>query len=168
MDKIIYENYSNPRLASFKTSYPRIASRGLVFLPNGKMLAFVKHKSGQYKLPGGGKKGEESPEETFIREVLEETGYTIKNIQKLGIAKGYTQISNVFVADADEYKGENMDDDELAEDSRPIEISIDEFLEKTSQFIEKIKDGEDEDSVIRCAIALRDHNIVKYYKNNKI
>lgn len=63
---------------------------------DGDILIFLKEKIGQYKLPGGGKENNEKPEETFIREIHEETGYRIKNIQKVGIANEYAQISHVF------------------------------------------------------------------------
>ncbi len=167
MDKVIFENYSNPKLAGLEVGYHRIASRGLVFLPNRKMLAFVKQKTGQYKLPGGGKEGDETPEETFRREVLEETGYTVKNLHTLGITKGYTQDSYVFAADADEYHGEHPDDAELADDAKPIEISPEEFLEEIKKFLAEHKDGTDEDSMIKYAIALRDYQIVKYFLDNE-
>lgn len=159
-DKIIYENFSELELPGFSINWPRVASRGIVF-KNDKMLAFLKQKTGQYKLPGGGREGEETPEETFTREVLEETGYTIKNIRKLGITKGNTQLSHVFIAEADKYVGENPDDDEIAEDSKPIEVTPEEFLEKCGAFLEKYKD-----SMIKYAISSRDYHIVKYYLEN--
>lgn len=162
---IIYENYSEPALAGFSTNWPRVASRGIV-LKGDKMLAFLKQKTGQYKLPGGGKEDNETPEETFARECLEETGYTVKNIKKIGITKGYTQVSHVFVAEADEYRGENPDDEEVAEDSRPIEITPSEFLEKCGDFLAKHKGKDDEDSMIKYAISSRDYQIVKYYLEN--
>lgn len=71
-------------------------THGVVRFSNGDILIFVKEKNNQYKLPGGSKEGNETPEETFIREVHEETGYKIKNISKVGITKGYTQISHFF------------------------------------------------------------------------
>ena len=105
VDKIIYENYSEPALAEFSVNWPRVASRGIV-LRGDKMLAFLKQRTGQYKLPGGGREGDEVPEETFKREVLEETGWTVKNIKKIGVTKGSTQLSHVFVAEVDGYYGD--------------------------------------------------------------
>lgn len=163
MEEVIYENYSNPRLASYEVYYPREASRGLVFLPNGKMLAFLKPKTKQYKLPGGGKEGSETPEETFRREVLEETGYAVKNVRKLGITKGFTQTSYVFVADVDKYVGTSMDGGEISEDARPVEISVKGFLERCREFLEEYKKKTDKDSEIKYAITSRDYHIVKYY-----
>ena len=165
MEEVIYENYSNPRLANYNLYYPREASRGLVFLPNGNILAFLKPKIGQYKLPGGGKEGNETPEETFRREVLEETGYTVKNLRKLGITKGFTQVSHVFVADVDKYIGTSMDKGEISEDARPIEVSVGDYLEKCREFLERYREKSDEDSEIKYAITSRDYYIVKHYRD---
>ncbi len=165
MEEVIYENYSNPRLANYNLYYPREASRGLVFLPNGNILAFLKPKIGQYKLPGGGKEGNETPEETFRREVLEETGYTVKNLRKLGITKGFTQVSHVFVADVDKYIGTSMDEGEISEDAKPIEISVGDFLKKCREFLERYREKSDEDSEIKYAITSRDYYIVKHYRD---
>lgn len=164
-DKIIYENYSEPALAGFSVNWPRVASRGIV-LKGNKMLAFLKQRTGQYKLPGGEKEGDETPEDTFRREVLEETGYTVKNIRKIGITKGFTQVSHVFVAEADEYRGENPDENEVAEDSKPIEIEPEEFLEKCGAFLAKHRGKNDEDSMIKYAISSRDYQIVKFCLEN--
>ena len=74
---IIYENLFESKLADFDVNWPKVSSRGIV-LKGDKMLAFVKQNTRQYKLPGGGREGAETPTETFAREILEETGYTVK------------------------------------------------------------------------------------------
>lgn len=162
---IIYENLFESKLADFDINWPKVSSRGIV-LKGDKMLAFVKQNTRQYKLPGGGREGAETPKETFAREILEETGYTVKNIQRLGITKGYTQTSHVFTAETDRYVGERLDDDEIAENSKPVEITPQEFLEKCGAFLEKHRGKNDEDSMIKYAISLRDFHIVKYYLEN--
>ena len=53
----------------------RIAVRGIIFV-DGKLL-LINSSFGELKFPGGGKEGEESDEETLIRETLEETGYRV-------------------------------------------------------------------------------------------
>ena len=53
----------------------RVAVRGIVCV-DGKLL-FVEDKYGVLKLPGGGQDEGESDLDTLIREVREETGYTV-------------------------------------------------------------------------------------------
>lgn len=81
----------------------RLSSRGIVIREDGKIAIFNKSNKNEYKLPGGGIEGNESPEEAFKREVLEETGCVVKIIKKLGTTEEYKsltnfkQISNIFV-----------------------------------------------------------------------
>ncbi len=84
----------------------------------------------------------------------------------MGITKGYTQTSHVFTAETDRYVGEDLDDDEIAENSKPVEITPQVFLEKCGAFLEKHRGKNDEDSMIKYAISLRDFHIVKYYLEN--
>lgn len=56
---------NNPRV--------RNAARGIVLRDDGKIAIFNKSIKNEYKLPGGGIENNESPEEAFKREVLEET-----------------------------------------------------------------------------------------------
>lgn len=53
----------------------RVAVRGIIFV-DGKLL-LINSSFGELKFPGGGKEGDESDEETLIRETLEETGYHV-------------------------------------------------------------------------------------------
>jgi len=79
----------------------RYGARGIVVRDDGKIAVFNKN---EYKLPGGGLEGDESPEVAFCREVLEETGCEVEIIKKLGTTEEYKtldnfkQISYVFVA----------------------------------------------------------------------
>lgn len=70
-DNIIYEDYGNIFLDDFVGSWPREASRGVIQFSDGDILVFFKERIGQYKLPGGGKENNETPEQTFIREAYE-------------------------------------------------------------------------------------------------
>ena len=58
----------------------REAVRAVIF-KDGKLL-MVKSNRGDYKLPGGGVKGGESHEAALIREVREETGFTVIRIKE--------------------------------------------------------------------------------------
>lgn len=78
-------------------------ARGIVINDDGKIAVFYKSARNEYKLPGGGLEGDETPEQAFKREVLEETGCEVEIIDNLGIAEEYKnktnfkQISYVFV-----------------------------------------------------------------------
>lgn len=98
-ENIIYEDYGKLFLDGFVGSWTKEASREVVQFPDGDILIFVKERIGQYKLPGGGKEHDEAPEQTFVREVYEETGYRVKNIRKIGITRDQTQTSHIFAAE---------------------------------------------------------------------
>ena len=163
VDQVIYEDYSNPAFKKFIGKWPRQASRGIVRFSNGDILIFVKEKNNQYKLPGGGKKGNETPEETFIREVHEETGYKIKNISKVGITKDYTQISHIFIAEPDgKPETPHLDKDEAMRGAKCIRIKPEEALAYMEAFINARKNSTDDDSLIQYHLTLRDFGIIRF------
>lgn len=111
-----------------------------------------------------GRKDNEKPEETFIREVYEETGYRIKNIQKVGITNEYTQISHVFLAepdgDADDF---HPDEAEIMQGAKCIKMNPKDALLKMREFIDKYEGKTDDESLIRYYITLRDYKILEIY-----
>ena len=81
----------------------RTASRGIV--TNGDKIALLyQAKRNEYKLPGGGVENNEDPSETFLREILEETGCKVEIIKQLGTTEefkthaNFYQLSNVFLS----------------------------------------------------------------------
>lgn len=80
-----FEKIENPKL--------RIGARGIVIRDDGKIAVFYKTTTNQYKLPGGGLEGDETLEEAFKREVLEETGCEVEIIKKLGITEEYKTLT---------------------------------------------------------------------------
>ncbi len=61
----------------------RYASRGLLVDDNNIALMHMP-KNGYYKLPGGGLEEFETPEMAFVREVKEETGYSLTSVKLFG------------------------------------------------------------------------------------
>ncbi len=82
----------------------RYGARGIVVNDNGEIAIFHKRLKNEYKLPGGGIEKNENIIDAFRREIMEETGCEISNIEELGITieeKGLTnfcQISYIFIA----------------------------------------------------------------------
>ena len=101
--------------------FDRRASRGVVYNPKTDQVVMVtfKHRV-EYKLPGGGREGNETEEETFYREIMEETGCKVKIVQRLGVVReersqiDMKQTSAAFVAELIEDTGEiHPDADEI-------------------------------------------------------
>lgn len=98
----------------------RYASRGIICNEQNKIaMMYVKNKN-WYKLPGGGIENNESKEEAFYREVLEETGYKSEIIKELGIIEehkiknNFMQISYCYVAKTLEKEHSNLSDHEIS------------------------------------------------------
>lgn len=165
-EKVIYENYNSSALGKFSEKWPRKASRGVVYFSDGDILIFLKEKIGQYKLPGGGKENNEKPEETFICEVHEETEYRIKNIQKVGITNEYTRISHIFLAELDGDADDlHPDEAEITQGTKCLKKHSKDALSKMSEFIDKYEGKNDDESLIRYYITLRDYKILEYIYN---
>jgi len=114
----------------------RVAARAVVFDTEGKVALLHVTKKGYHKLPGGGvEEGEDIPT-ALARELQEEIGCAVRNIQELGIIEEYRshkfnehQTSHCFVADLSGEKGvPHLDDDEVAEGSEPVWVSLEEAI----------------------------------------
>lgn len=165
-ENIIYEDYGNIFLDDFVDSWPSEASRGIIQFPDGDILVFFKELIGQYKLPGGGKERNETPEQTFIREVLEETGYMVKNIRKVGIVKDQTQTSHIFIAEPyGEAQEIHPDEDEIKFGAKCLKINPADVLKNMKKFIIEHEGYLDENSLVQCYFTQRDYKILEYVLN---
>lgn len=166
---IIYQDYGNIFLDDFVDCWPREASRGVIQFSDGDILVFFKERIGQYKLPGGGKENNETPEQTFIREAYEETGYMIKNIRKIGVVKDQTQISHIFIA---EPYGEALeihpDEDEIKFDAKCLKMNPVDVLKNMKKFIIEHKGDSDESSLIQSYFTQRDCKILEYVLDHNL
>ena len=168
-DNVIYEDYGNIFLDDFVGSWSGEASRGIIQFPDGDILVFFKKRIGLYKLPGGGKEGNETPEQTFMREVLEETGYMVKNIRKVGIVKDQTQTSHIFTAEPyGEAQEIHPDENEIKFGAKCLKMNPADVLKNMKKFITEHKSNLDENSLVQCYFTQRDYKILEYVLNRNL
>ncbi len=168
-DNIIYENYGNIFLDNFVDCWPREASRGVIYFSDGDILVFFKERIGQYKLPGGGKESNETPEQIFMREAYEETGYMVKNIRKVGIVKDQTQTSHIFVAEPyGEAQEIHPDEDEIKFGAKRLKMNPADVLKNMKKFIIEHKDYTDKNSLLQCYFTQRDCKILEYVLSHNL
>jgi len=78
----------------------KIAAIGIIFQKNRSEVLLVKRRDlPVWVLPGGGIEAEETPEEACIREVFEETGYTVRIERKVAAylpVNALTQLTHFF------------------------------------------------------------------------
>lgn len=63
---------------------PKVDSRGVVFR-DGRILLVRERSDGRWSLPGGWIDVQESPAESVVREILEETGYQTRALKLLAV-----------------------------------------------------------------------------------
>ena len=120
----------------------RYASRGIIKYGD-KLALFYKKRIGELKLPGGGIEKNERPIDAFLREVDEEVGCEIDNLELVGYTierKGKTyfkQVSFIFVANAKNMEDNHPTQEELSDDAIRVFYS----LEDTYKYLEKAADN---------------------------
>lgn len=91
-------------IVNYEGLLTRVASRGIVLNDNDEIAIFYKKNKNEYKLPGGGMEENETKEECFKREVLEETGCNVEIITYMGYTEeikskmNFIQTSHVFIS----------------------------------------------------------------------
>lgn len=156
----------------------RRASRGIVVRDDGKIAVFCKQKKNEYKLPGGGIEGDESPEEAFLREILEEAGCHVNIEKQLGYTEeiksksNFVQHSSVFVGKVIGEPGElALTEKEKAEGGALIWVEPNRALELISNCVGNLKPSNfDKAGTIYSTMFVveRDKQIVKYYIENEL
>lgn len=94
--KTIYESGSKKQNIKYDT---RKATRAILFNDENKIAILHVANVGFHTLPGGGLKDTEDVKEALKREVLEETGYEIKEIKELGKIISYRNNDKVIQTD---------------------------------------------------------------------
>ncbi len=59
----------------------RVCAYAIIERNQDKKIAIVTDRPGVYFLPGGGLENDETEEKALKREVIEETGFTLKNVK---------------------------------------------------------------------------------------
>ncbi len=148
----------------------RTASRGIVVRENGDIAVFNKKNKNEYKLPGGGIEDGETPEQAFIREVLEETGAQVEIVQTLGIIEEqkthskFQQISHVFVGKVlSETHELSLTKKEEDEGGSILWMNPQEALEKITNCINDLVASKYENVYQTKFIVFRDRCILEHY-----
>ncbi len=151
----------------------RIGTRGIVLRDDGKTAIFNKSNKNEYKLPGGGVEGNESPEVAFEREVLEETGCRINNIILMGTAEehkskiNFKQISYAFIGKVTEdTKKLNLTQKETDEGAKLIWETPEKALELIKSCYDNLIGSSYKSIYVTKFIVLRDRKILEYYIKN--
>ncbi len=147
----------------------RVASRGIVIKDN-RIAIFCKKEKNEYKLPGGGVEDNESLEEAFKREVLEETGCEVSIVKKLGVVREYRtrdsflQISHVFLSNVtNDTMKLNLTEKEITEGGELIWCNPKEGLTLIIDAYPSLKGSNFESLYHTQFISKRDQLILKYY-----
>lgn len=153
----------------------RIGARGIVLRDDGKMAVFYKTNKNEYKLPGGGLEGYETPEDAFKREVLEETGCQVKITKKLGVIEecksinNFKQISHVFVSKVVRDTNKlNLTEKEKYEGSKLVWATPQEALKLIAESYDKLVESKYQSVYSTRFVILRDKKILEtYFKDLK-
>ena len=131
------QEFHNPRI--------RKGARGIVQREDGRIAVFCKKNKNEYKLPGGGIDEGEEPEAAFQREVREEAGCEVKDINFLGITEelksldNFQQISYVFTAKVTSIQENlNLTQKEIDEGGCLLWMTPEEALEKITNCSDEI------------------------------
>lgn len=157
-------------MESRKVNY-RQAVRAIIFKDN--KILMVHTNKGDYKFPGGGVNKEEAFEEALMREVCEETGYTVSNVLgKMGVmverkiddfeeALMFEMTSHYYLCEVSNIKtAQNLDDYEADLDFQPIWLFIDEAIKINEEILKK--DSNDRNPwVDRDTLALKELRKIK-------
>lgn len=102
-------------------TFERRAARAVLYDEAGRIAVMHFAVTGVYKLPGGGIDEGEDIQAALYREVREEAGYEITDVQELGVVEedrylcGMHQTSYCFMAKASKFVGTELTDEEAAQ-----------------------------------------------------
>lgn len=154
----------------FNNPIVRKSARGIALREDGQIAIFNKKHKNEYKLPGGGIDEGETPEEAFKREIMEETGSKLKDIQFLGITEelksfdNFQQISYVYIARVIETKKElSLTQKEIEEGGELIWMFPEDALKEITECANKIIESKYENLYHSKFINYRDREILRFF-----
>lgn len=157
----------------FNNPVVRKSARGIIFKDDGQIAIFHKKNKNEYKLPGGGIDEGETPEEAFKREVLEETGSKIKDLQLIGITEelksfdNFQQTSYVYTAKVVGVRGKlRLTQKEIEEGGELIWMLPEDALIEITKCANKIIESKYENLYHSKFINYRDKEILRFYIEN--
>lgn len=172
--KITDEDFEQ-ELIKFNNPEIRYGARGILQRSDGRIAIFNKINKNEYKLPGGGIDKNETPEQAFRREILEETGCEIIEVKEIGITEelrskaNFQQISYVFISKLKKQTNKlHLTEKEKSEGGQLIWLYPQEALEKIENSLEKLKESKYENMYHSKFINYRDKAILNFYINNFI
>ena len=160
----------NKEIIPFSNPIVRQGARRIVLREDGKIAIFNKTNKNEYKLPGDGIENDENYKEAFEREVLEETGCEIEDIEELGYTLELKSQSNFkqkfYVYKAKVKKVTNntkYTKQELDEGTFLVWFTVEEALQKIEDSLEYVKASEYDDLYRTGFMIKRDIGILNYY-----
>lgn len=149
----------------------RFAARGIIVNEDNQIALLNKVYKNEYKLPGGGIENDETPEEAFLRETLEETGCQIRIMNKLGVIEehksknNFKQISHVFLGKVVKDFGYlSLTEKEKNEGAKLIWVCLEEALSLIIDSYHHIIGSPYESIYQSKFIVFRDLKIIEFYK----
>lgn len=127
-------NKNNTPESIYSTYVKRYAVRALI-IKDQKILLIHSRKYNSYTLPGGGVEKDESLEQAVIREVMEETGLSIKVEQIIGETtevfdeRGILNITTAFLCEVIDEYSQDLDPNSVEEGQEIIWVSPNEAIE---------------------------------------
>lgn len=148
----------------------RVAARGLVVREDGCICLFNEENKGDYKLPGGGVEGGETPEQTVVREVYEEAGCEVSIERELGVCfeqrshSNFEQISHIYLCKLKKDLHElHLTTKERVWGGRKVWVQPKEALRLVTECMDELKNLTPENEYHLRFMVLRDRKILEYY-----
>lgn len=141
----------------------RQASRAII-VKDGKVLLTYETNTDVYMSPGGGVEPGETLEECCVRELSEETGYTVKPIKQFLTINEYCFeimfVSNYFICEITGKAEQKLTEIEIEHGATPVWLDFDEALEMFSRYTEEKRED-------IYSLYLREYTALTKYKSER-